>query len=155
MKTSTTKVVTCLDIGVIVGAAVSCVYCSLKGLSQTKEMNRRLYEVSILRFNVILFRQGMVLVLLHLLNKYCVNVKHSLCWNREKDFLYSNPAIKYLPPASIINSLIFYGLIPQSYFAPYCFLLPQLVPHYSRAKEFIYTLKNSIIKNSILSRFIF
>lgn len=45
MRTSTSKVVTCLDIGVIVGAAASSVICSLMGLAQTKEMNRRLYEV--------------------------------------------------------------------------------------------------------------
>lgn len=45
MRTSTSRVVTCLDIGVIVGAAVSSVVCSLRGLAQTKEMNRRLYEV--------------------------------------------------------------------------------------------------------------
>lgn len=47
MRTSTSKVVTCLDIGVIVGASASSVICSLMGLAKTKEMNRRLYEVGV------------------------------------------------------------------------------------------------------------
>lgn len=118
MRTSTSKVVTCLDIGVIVGAAVSSVVCSLRGLARTKEMNRRLYDVSagggVLRFNII----PIVSCTRKILCECETFIQLPHFWSG-LFYIHIRPNnISRL--VSIINSLIFYGLIPQSRFVPFC-----------------------------------
>lgn len=46
MKTATSKIVTALDVSVVVLASVAGVFCGIVGLNTTRELNGRLRKVS-------------------------------------------------------------------------------------------------------------